>query len=372
MALNVLIAPDKFKGTLPAPAVAKAIARGWHNTRPDDRLELLPMSDGGEGFGEVMGRLLGAEGQTVKTVDAARRPVTAQWWWEQKTATAVIESATTIGLALLPAGKFHPFELDTFGLGAVLQATVNAGARRCLIGIGGSATNDGGFGLARSLGWRFLNQRGEEIHQWTGLAALARLEPSETPARFGEWVAAVDVQIPLSGPSGCTRVFGPQKGLRAGDFELAERCLARLAEVAGEQCGFKYAEERGAGAAGGLGFGLRCFAGAKLESGFAVFSRHADLAGRMKSAQLVLTGEGRVDEQTFMGKGAGRLAKMCRAFGVPCIVFAGEISAPAQALELFRRAYALSPEFTTREISLAEPAAWLEKAAEAAAKNLGA
>jgi len=372
MALNVLIAPDKFKGTLPATAVAKAIARGWHNVRPDDRLELLPMSDGGEGFGEVMGRLFGAERQTVKTVDAVHRPAIAQWWWEQKTATAVIESATTIGLASLPAGNFHPFELDTFGLGAVLQAAVNASARRCLLGIGGSATNDGGFGLARSLGWRFFNRNDEEIHQWTRLAALARLQPPATPARFGELLAAVDVQNPLLGPSGCTRVFGPQKGLRAGDFELAEQCLGRLAKEAEEQGGFKYADEPGAGAAGGLGFGLRCFAGAKLESGFKVFARHADLARRVQLTQLVLTGEGRVDEQTFMGKGTGSLATMCRDFGVPCIVFAGEISASAPALELFHQAYALTPAFTTREISLAEPAAWLEKAAEIAAKSRGA
>ena len=218
MALKVLIAPDKFKGTLPATAVAEAIARGWRKRKPEDSLKLLPMSDGGEGFGEVMGRLLGAEVQTVRTVDAAHRPVIAQWWWERKSRTAVIESATTIGLASLPTGKFHPFELDTFGLGVLLQAAANAGAKRCLLGVGGSATNDGGFGLARSLGWRFCNRRGKEIQQWTELAALARLEPPEAPVRSGKLVVAVDVQNPLLGPSGCTRIFGPQKGLRARGF----------------------------------------------------------------------------------------------------------------------------------------------------------
>ncbi|HXR04592.1 MAG TPA: glycerate kinase [Verrucomicrobiae bacterium] len=372
MALKVLIAPDKFKGTLSAAAVAEAIARGWRHVRPEDRLELLPMSDGGEGFGEMMGRLLGAEVQTVRTVDAAHRPVTVEWWWERRTATAIIESATTIGLALLPAGRFHPFELDTFGLGAVLQAAANAGAKRCLLGVGGSATNDGGFGLARSLGWRFFNRRGEEIQRWMELAALARVEPPEAPARFGEVVVAVDVQNSLLGPSGCTRIFGPQKGLRTGDFRLAEQRLARLAKIAEKQCGFKCANECGTGAAGGLGFGLRCFARAKLESGFEVFSHHADLAVRVKVAQVVLTGEGRVDEQTFMGKGAGRLAEMCRDFAVPCIVFAGEISAPAQALELFRRAYALVPDLTSHENSLSAPAVWLAKAAGIAAAEFEA
>ncbi len=370
MALKLLIAPDKFKGTLSASAVAEAIARGWRKARPEDAPELLPMSDGGEGFGEVMGRPLGAEVQTVRTVDAAHRPIIAQWWWEPKTATAIIESATTIRLALLPAGKFHPFELDTFGLGAMLHAAANAGAKRCLLGIGGSATNDGGFGLARALGWRFCNRRDEDIQRWNELAALARLEPPAARTRFGELVVAVDVQNPLLGPSGCTRIFGPQKGLHTEDFESAERCLARLAAVAEEQSGLKCADEYGAGAAGGLGFGLRCFAEAKLESGFEVFSRHTNLAGQVKSAQVVLTGEGRVDGQSFMGKGVGSLANMCRDSGVPCIVFAGEISASAHILQLFHRAYALAPDFTSRENSFAQPAVWLATAAENAAGEL--
>jgi glycerate 2-kinase len=372
MALKVLIAPDKFKGTLVASAVAEAIAGGWREARPEDALELLPMSDGGEGFGEVMGRLLGAEVQPIRTVDAAHRPVTADWWWERKSSTAIIEAATTIGLALLPAGRFHPFELDTFGLGAALHAASNAGAKRCLFGIGGSATNDGGFGLARSLGWRFCSRHGGEIQRWTELAALARLEPPEAPLQFSELVVAVDVRNPLLGPSGCTRIFGPQKGLRAGDFVLAGQCLMQLATVVQEQSGCHCADEPGAGAAGGLGFGMRCFAGAKLESGFAVFSHHADLARRVKAAQLVLTGEGRVDAQTVMGKGVGALAQLCRDCGVPCMAFAGEISKSARPAELFSRAYALSPDFASREHALAEPAVWLGKVAEAAAKKFGA
>jgi glycerate kinase len=372
MPLKVLIAPDKFKGTLPASAAAEAIARGWRRVRPGDRLELLPMSDGGDGFGGVLGRLLGAEIRTVRTVDAAHRPITAGWWWEPKTATAIIESASTIGLALLPAGKFHPFEIDTFGLGAVLRAAARTEAKRCLVGIGGSATNDGGFGLARALGWRFMDRRGGEIKRWTELVSLARLEPPAAPTRLGKAVVAVDVQNPLLGPTGCTRIYGPQKGLRAEDFDLAERCLARLASVMERQFGGRHAGEPGAGAAGGLGFGLRCFAGAKLESGFAVFSRYARLARRVKPAQLVLTGEGRVDAQTLMGKGVGRLAEMCRDFGIPCIVFAGEISTSTRSqARRFTRAYALAPSLTSRKNALAEPALWLAKAAQTAARESG-
>ena len=139
MPLKVLVVPDKFKGSLTAQAAVAAIARGWRKARPQDTLELLPMSDGGDGFGEIISGLLGAKAQSVKTVDAAHRPCRARWWWAARTRTAVIESATVIGLAMLPAKKHHPFELDTFGLGKVIQAASTRKAKRCLIGIGDSS-----------------------------------------------------------------------------------------------------------------------------------------------------------------------------------------------------------------------------------------
>src|SRR5439155_11546725 len=172
MPLNVLIVPDKFKGTLTAQAAAELIAEGWHEARPQDKLELLPMSDGGDGFGEVLSRLLEVVEQTSATLDAAHRPLQAKWWWDAKTSTAIIESAQIIGLALLPAKEFHPFELDSFGLGAALQAAADVGARHCLMGIGGSATNDGGFGVARALGWTFLDEQNQAIEKWTQLVSL--------------------------------------------------------------------------------------------------------------------------------------------------------------------------------------------------------
>src|SRR5262245_41102804 len=140
MCQRVLVIPDKFKGSLTAREAAEAMAQGWHEARPLDRLTLMPMSDGGDGFGEVMGTALGGKVQTTRTVDAAHRPCVAKWWWEPKSRLAVIESARVIGLAILPPGRFHPFHLDTFGLGAVISAAIMKGAQTCLIGIGGSAT----------------------------------------------------------------------------------------------------------------------------------------------------------------------------------------------------------------------------------------
>ena len=179
---RVLIVPDKFKGTLTAGAAAQAIAEGWHAVRPGDSLELLPMSDGGDGFGEVLARLTAAEPLTVQAVNAAHERLDATWWWSEARRSAIIESARIVGLALLPKGKFHPFDLDTFGLGAALQAASLRGASHVLIGIGGSATNDGGFGVARALGWQFVGRDGTPLERWTQLEQLVRIMPAGASA----------------------------------------------------------------------------------------------------------------------------------------------------------------------------------------------
>ena len=248
--MKVLIAPDKFKGTLSARAAAESMARGWRQARPGDTLELWPISDGGDGFGELVSASLGAQSQRIRALDAAHRPCESEWWWEPASRTAIIEAARVNGLAQLPPGKYHSFELDTAGLGAVFEAALALGARRCLVGIGGSATNDGGFGLARSLGWSFLNDHGEIMEHWTELHALSQFACPRRERWFDEVLVAVDVQNLLLGPAGCTRVYGPQKGLRPEGFEFAERCLGRLAEVVQRELHFDAANEPGAGAAG--------------------------------------------------------------------------------------------------------------------------
>jgi len=367
MPLKILIVPDKFKGTLTAREAAAAIARGWRTARPGDELELLPMSDGGDGFGVIISDLLGAEAQTVQTVDAAHRPCEATWWWHQSTREAIVESARVIGLAQLPAGKYHPFELDTFGLGALLRAAATPGAKRCLVGIGGSATNDAGLGMARALGWQFFTPDHVEIVRWTELDRLSSVRPPESLRLFEDLVVAVDVQNPLLGPTGCSRVYGPQKGLT--EFDIAERCLARLAKVLEEQLDLSHANTPGAGAAGGLGFGLLSFAGARVESGLDIFARHARLAERVKAARLVITGEGALDAQTLMGKGAGEIARLCRKSGVPCLGLAGIVPEPEKAREMFLATYALTPDLTDRPSALREPALWLERLAAKVAQR---
>lgn len=366
--MKLLIVPDKFKGTLTALEAAEAIAAGWKGVRPNDSLELLPMSDGGDGFGQVLSSLLGAIPQKIKTMDAAHRPCESLWWWHADSKTAIVETAQVIGLALLPAGKYHPFELDTEGLATVFEAAAAAGAERCLVGIGGSATNDAGFGLARGLGWQFFGLHDEKIVRWTELRDLALLKPAEAERWFEELIVAVDVQNPLLGPRGCTRVYGPQKGLRAEEFEFAEQCLAQLVSVVEKQMHLRAANEPGVGAAGGLGYGLRCFAGAKLEPGFALFAKHADLLSRIRSVDIVVTGEGSIDESTLMGKGVGEVARLAHEAKVRCIGLCGVRNTERSAS--FDRIYAISPDLVSKEEAMTGSARWLKELAAKAAREI--
>jgi glycerate kinase len=357
-----LIIPDKFKGTLTARAAAEAAAEGWLGARPKDVVHLMPMSDGGDGFGEVMSGLIGAEPQQIEACDAAHRACRARWWWASGNKTAVIETAAVIGLAMLPARRYHPYELDTYGLGPVVSAANRIGTERCFVGLGGSATNDGGFGLARALGWKFFDDRGDEIRSWTALSGAVDLRPPRRCRWFRELVAAVDVQNPFLGRLGATCVYGPQKGLKPADFRLAERCLARLASLMGAK-GRLLARTPGAGAAGGLGFGVMAFLGGRLKPGFELFATEADLDRRLRDVDLVITGEGAIDESTFMGKGAGQIARRCRELAVPCVGLAGMVNLRAPEKKVFTQLHALT-ELTTIANACAAPALWLQRLAK--------
>ncbi len=361
MAIKVLIAPDKFKGTLTAIQAANAIARGWKMARPDDRQTLLPISDGGDGFGPLLGKLLGTQTRRTTTLDAAYRPIESRWWLEPRSRTAVIESANVIGLAMLPQGKFHPFDLDTFGLGKVLRRATAAGTTRCIIGIGGSATNDGGFGVARALGWRFLKRDGNDIERWPDLTSLHLVQPPKQRRLFSKLTVAVDVQNPLLGRNGASHVYGPQKGLPTTDIPLADAALRRLATIWAKQNGCA-AKLPGAGAAGGLGFGLHCFFGAEIESGFGLFARMAKLPKLMRKHDLVITGEGAMDRQTVMGKGVGELAKMARKCGCECFALAGKIEDVRKLNPYFNKSAALT-ELTSSRKAEGDAAKWLEQLA---------
>jgi glycerate 2-kinase len=271
---------------------------------------------------------------------------------------------------LLPPQKYHPFELDTFGLGAVLRAAEETNPAQSLIGIGGSATNDGGFGMALALEWSFTNKDGEGIIRWTDLPQLAHIRPPARRQSPAEILVAVDVQNPLLGAAGASQVYGPQKGLRIEDFALAEACLSRLAEVVEQDLGLKASSEPGTGAAGGLGFGLRCFLNARLESGFDLFARYAKLEERIRGSDVVITGEGGIDTSTLMGKGVGEIARLCRKYDVPCLGLAGTLL-PSLAVKAdgnpFAALYGIVPQLASAEAAQSEPRLWLPRLAVKAA-----
>ncbi len=330
------------------------------------------MSDGGDGFGEILGKLLDAEVRVTDTVDAANRPIQGRWWYSESTGIAVVESAQIIGLAQLPAGRFHPFDLDTRGLGAVLNDVARSGAAVCYIGVGGSATNDAGFGLAKALGWTFLDSSGQTIDRWIRLGQLANVIPPEQPLIGCEWVVAVDVQNPLLGLDGCTRVYGPQKGLLVQQASAAEAALEKLSQVLAMALGYDFSKELGSGAAGGLGYGLRTFLDARMESGFEIFARIANLDAQIQQSDLVITGEGSLDGQSLMGKGTGQLALRCRQWQKRCIGLAGLVEGAAatqKADRLFYLARGITPTLTSFEQAKAQPALWLERLAAQVAQQ---
>lgn len=357
--MRVLIVPDKFKGTLTAFEAAGAIAEGWRSMRPDDQLESIPMSDGGDGFGPILGAALGAVEVRSPTTNAAGESIQAPWWWAADRGLAIVETAQANGLAMLPAGKFHPFDLDTHGVGGLLKAAWAKGATEILAGIGGSATNDGGFGMARALGWLFLDDDGVAISKWTDLEQLARIVPPSPPPPIGVEVAS-DVANPLLGARGATRVYGPQKGLTPGDHAKAEACLGRLAWVCHETLGVDYSVEPGAGAAGGLGFGLKAFLGAKFHPGFDLFSELSNLRERIAMADLVLTAEGAIDDSSLMGKGTGAVARAALSLGKPCVGLCGRVAAQSGVEGSgFTAVHGICPGLAEAAEAMRHPAHWL-------------
>ncbi len=367
MLRRILIVPDKFKGSLSAVEAAGAIARGWAAACPGDRLVLLPMSDGGDGFGPVMAKALGLKERLIGGIDAAGQARKVGLWLDAESGQAVVETAQSNGLAMLSQGRFHPFDLDTRGVGALLLAAGQAGATSCLAGIGGSATNDGGFGLARSLGWVFRDESGSAIEEWTGLGGLVAIEPPASRAWPSVTVAS-DVRNPLLGVDGATRVYGPQKGMRPKDFVKAEGCLGRLAKVAAKMLGVDFSVTPGAGAAGGLGFGLMAFAGASIDPGFDVFAEATGLEAHIAEADFVVTAEGSIDKQTLMGKGTGQVATLCRRLGKPCIGLAGQLAlgpAPVDpGDQLFWRLAAMVPDLASEPAAMANAVIYLERLAK--------
>ena len=330
--MRVLIAPDKFRGTLSARQAADALAAGWRRRRPGDQLDVAPVADGGEGTTDAVVGALGGELVRVRVHGPLGDPVDTAFGVAEAAGVrmAVVESAAASGLQLIPEARRDPRRTTTRGTGELIAAALDRHPRRCIVGLGGSATNDGGAGVAQALGIRLLDAEGHELASGgAALLALARIDASGLDPRVAgvAFVAATDVDNPLVGPAGASAVYGPQKGATSDDVALLDGALGHLAAVAERDLGVDLRDEPGAGAAGGLGFGLMVFLGAHVRSGVDVVAEALDLPVRAEAADLVITGEGRFDAQSLRGKAPAGVLRLAREVGTRAVVVSGDAEA---------------------------------------------
>lgn len=313
--MRILIAPDKFKGSLSAREVGENIAVGLRVVLPDAIINVLPVADGGEGTAEVICHACAGEWITCNGHDALGREITAQYVWLGERKTAVIEMSEAAGAWRIAPRDRDPVIANTYGVGEMLLHATRRGAEKIFVGLGGSATNDGGFGVARALGFRFLN-RGD-IELVGSIPELSDLNHIVAPRRLAlsKVTALADVRNPLVGPNGATRTFGPQKGIAPDHLEMFEAALAQFARVVARDLGCDFSEVLGSGAAGGLGFGLLSFCKATIRPGFDLVAEILDLEQVIRDADVVITGEGKLDNQTLEGKAPAGVASIARKFG---------------------------------------------------------
>lgn len=324
--MKIVIAPDSYKGCLSALEVAKAMERGVLSVIPSAEVRKIPIADGGEGT--VVALVAATNGQLRQTAvtDPLGNKIIAHWGILGDGRTAVIEMAAASGLPLVPKEKRDPRVTTTFGTGELIKAALAEGLPKIIIGIGGSATNDGGTGMARALGARFLDAAGQEVAAGGGsLAEICQIDTVGLDSRLQETeiVVACDVDNPLCGSRGASAVFGPQKGATPEMVQQLDAGLAKYAICARQATGRDVAEKAGAGAAGGLGAGLMFFTSAELKPGVEIVLDAVGFADIVRDADFVITGEGRTDFQTAFGKAPVGVAKVAKAYNVPVFCISG-------------------------------------------------
>lgn len=336
--MYIVVAPQSLKGSLDAPDVGEAIAAGIRRVWPDADIRVVPAADGGEGTVRALVAAMSGSLHRTRVAGPLGEPVDAEYGMlgGNRAGTAVIEMAAASGLPLVPPNKRDPRVTTTRGTGELIRAALDAGARRLLIGIGGSATNDGGAGMAQALGVRLLDAQGNELPPGgAALSELARIDNSGLYPRLKdvEVQVASDVTNPLCGPEGASAVYGPQKGATPEMVAELDAALAHYGEILKRDLGTDVANTPGAGAAGGLGAGLLAFAHAQLVPGAQLVLETLDFAYILQGAALVFTAEGQLDSQTAYGKAVGAVAAAARKAGAHVVALAGSITADDTALE---------------------------------------
>lgn len=366
--MRVVIAPDKFKGTLSAAEVAEAIGKGFNHALPEVSVDLIPLADGGEGTTKILQERLGGESRSL-TVRGPNNEIIESSFLRLDDGRAIVEMAAASGFDLVHTSRRLALGASTYGTGQLMRAALGLGCSPVVVGVGGSATTDGGTGCARAFGWRFLDERGTDLPPGgaplIGLHTIVR----PPPPIEGELdvIGICDVLAPLFGPSGAARRFAPQKGAGPDEVEALEDGLARLAEVIHSQLGVDVGELPGAGAGGGMGAGLVAFFDASLRSGSHFVAQALELEDRVDGADLVVSGEGRIDRGSLLGKVVFRVARVASSHGVSCAAIAGTLDREASD-ELGLAPVLSLVDLAGSERAQREPAAALELAGEVLAR----
>jgi glycerate kinase len=375
--VRIVVAPDSFKESLGAAEAAAAIRDGLAEVWPGAQYLLKPMADGGEGTVEAVLAATAARRMRASVRGPLGEPVDADWAWEPGSATATLEIAAASGLMRLPGGRRDAARASSHGTGELIRAALDAGARRIVLGLGGSACNDGGAGLLQALGARLLDADGRELEPGgLALARLARLDLAGLDPRCAQvrFDVASDVSSPLCGPEGASAVFGPQKGADPAQVRQLDAALARLADVHAALAGRDLRDVPGAGAAGGAGWAMLAVLGAVIQPGVAMIAALNDLPGAVAGADWVFTGEGRMDAQTLRGKVPFGVAQVATRAGVPVVALAGSLGEGYQALYAhgIAAAFSLVPGPMALTVAMGEAATLLRARARDAARLIAA
>lgn len=330
--MNITIAIDSFKGSLSSMEAGQAVAEGIRRVMPSAGIRIRPLADGGEGTTEALTAGLGGELKSLTVTGPLGRPVTASYGLIRERKMAVLEMASAAGLTLISQEERNPLEATTYGVGEMIRDAIGEGCRHFLVGIGGSATNDGGTGMLSALGFQFLDSEGHPIPLGAkGLENLARISTENARPELSQcsFHIACDVTNPLCGENGCSAVYGPQKGADPEMIRQMDQWMERYGDLAARTFPAADKEAPGAGAAGGLGFAFLTFLNGSLESGVGMVLKEINLKDDIRDADLVITGEGRLDAQTVMGKAPIGVAHLAKEYGKPVIAFSGAVTREA-------------------------------------------
>ena len=332
--MNIVIAIDSLKGSLTSLEAGKALETGIKKVYSEAVTKVLPLADGGEGTVEALTLGMGGKLQSIEVTGPLGNKILAQYGILSDGKTAIVEMAAAAGITLVPDNKRNPLYTTTYGVGEILLDAMHKGCRHFIIGIGGSATNDGGVGMLQALGYDMLDADGNSVpFGAVGLKVLCRIDDSRVTPELKEcsFRIACDVTNPLCGEKGCSAIYGPQKGASSEDIALMDKWMGDYARISKEKYSHANANAPGAGAAGGMGFAFLTFTNATLESGIEIVLAETKLEDHISKADLVITGEGRLDGQTVMGKAPVGVARIAKKYNKPVIAFAGCVTPEATA-----------------------------------------